>query len=154
MPESRLAVAYNDLVGEVGVYFGYGRGPVFGDPAWAVQQKQVIDSCVKSGLRQFYVPPPIEGSTSSYDWSFLKPVVSMDFPTGKGVVLLPDDFGGFEGELTCGNSSTTVCWPIPLVEDGLIRQRYAVEPSATGWPGRAARARDDPWPSAAPNVGG
>src|SRR5436190_13671644 len=97
--ESTLSLTLNDLSAEVGRFLGYGRGAAFQDAAWTKDQQAAIDSCVASGLRQFYFPPAVPPEISSYDWSFLKPVCTATFTQGASVVALPDDFGGFEGDI-------------------------------------------------------
>lgn len=133
MPESSLALQYKDLKGEVGLFLGYGRGADFGDPAWSTAQTSAIDSIVRSGLRQFYWPPPLDQKGTSYDWSFLKPTVQLGLASGASVVTLPDDFGGFEGRVTLVSSSASY-WPVDLVGEGLVRAKHAELPSQTGAP--------------------
>jgi hypothetical protein len=138
MAESTLSLAYTEVAAEVGSYLGFGRGTSYSDPAWSTQQKNMIDSCVKSGLRQFYFPPPIDGSGSTYDWSFLKPTVTMTLASGVNTLALPDDFGGFEGQITVLGSTNQVCWPIPLCNEGQIREAYSQYPVISGRPTMAA----------------
>jgi len=130
--ESTLSLQYTDLAGEVGFLLGYGRGAELGDPAWTPQQQTAIDSCVKSGLRNFYVP------TEGYDWSFMRPTITLDFPLNAQTVTLPDDFGGIEGQITLKSTSSQVSWPIPVMGEGLVRERYSMLPAATGRPQFAA----------------
>lgn len=136
MAESTLALAYSEVAAEVGSYLGFGRGTNYADPAWSTQQQNMIDSCVKSGLRQFYFPPPIDG-LNTYDWSFLKPTATMTLASGVNTVALPDDFGGFEGVITV-LSPTQVNWPIYLYNEGIIREAYAMNPTISGRPIQAA----------------
>lgn len=134
--ESSLSLQYVQLKGEVGEFLGYGRGPDNGnDSLWNAAQISDIDFCVASGLRQFYFPPPAEGERGSYDWSFLKPTASCPFVSGATTVLLPDDFGGFEGPVTLLTTSTTAMpWKIEWRNEGSLREMYAVNPSMTGPP--------------------
>ncbi len=134
MAESTLSLQYKDLAGEVGLFLGFGRGTPFGDPAWSDQQQAAIDSCVRSGLRQFYFPPPIEGDVSSYDWSFLKPVVSMGFAQGATTIPLPDDFGGLEGRITISSPRGVTWWPVEETGIGDIYLRENQYPNMTGRP--------------------
>jgi len=134
MAESTLSLSFNDLSGETGLFLGYGRGAANNDPPWSSQQQAVIDSCVKSGLRQFYFPPPLQGERTSYDWSFLRPTASLALPNATQVVPLPDDFGGFEGEATLLSSQSQMWWPIKLTSEQRIRAEYSAVPSATGRP--------------------
>ena len=136
--ESTLSLKYSDLAGEVGLFLGFGRGADNGDTPWTTKQQAAIDSCVKSGLRNFYFPPPVEGSQSSYDWSFLKPTRSLPFASGVSTVALPDDFGGFEGPITISSTTASVPWDVPLVGEGSVRQKHAEQPAATGRPVMAA----------------
>jgi hypothetical protein len=61
-----LSITYNELQKVIGRYLGYGRtvyGPDDGSQEWAD-----IEDCIKSGLRQFYVPPPMQGQPGSHQW--------------------------------------------------------------------------------------
>lgn len=136
--ESTLSLKLVDLQGDIGIFLGWGRGAALGDPAWSTQQQAMVDSISKSGLRQFYFPPPVEGQESSYDWSFLKPIVTIDFPAGASTIALPDDFGGFEGEITLLSTTSQVSWPVSLVGEGAVRQQYSALPIANGRPLMAA----------------
>lgn len=137
MPESTLSLSYYDIAGEVGLFLGYGRGANNNDQAWTTHQQAAIDSCVRSGLRQFYFPPPVDG-VSAYDWSFLKPTYSTTLLSTASVIALPDDFGGFEGRITLNSSTGQIWWPIDVVGEGTVRQRYSELPTATGRPLLAA----------------
>ncbi len=76
----------------------------------------------------------------SYEWSFLKPIANIDLPISVQSVVLPDDFGGFEGPITILGTSTQsrICYIIPLVGEGRIRRLYVDLPNATGQPEMAA----------------
>lgn len=133
--ESTLSATYNEVAGEVGLFLGYGRGAANGDAAWTPQQQANIDSAVRSGLRQFYFPPPVQGVTdSSYDWAFLKPTATVDFPPGAKTIPLPDDFGGFEGEITLKSTLGSYWYPVELRSEGYVRQSYALTPNQSGRP--------------------
>lgn len=134
MPEPSLALTYDDLRAEVGTYLGYG-----GDSAeWDDQQESDIESAVRSGLRQFYWPPPLEGQPGGYDWSFLKPTASLALEDGDQTVALPDDFGGVEGRITVSPEDSQVFSPISLHNEGYVREQYSAFPSMTGRPSVAA----------------
>lgn len=138
MPESTLNLTYTDLKGQTGLFLGYGQGTDFGEPAWTAGQSGVIVSLVRSGLRQFYWPPPLEQGGSSYDWSFLKPVSEFTLASGTHVVPLPDDFGGFEGELAFTQDGTSPFMPLPLTGIGHVDAKFAMFGTSTGWPQLAA----------------
>src|SRR5580658_8008960 len=106
MAESSLALAYYELADEVSNFLGYQDGSVLLkakiDNLTSTQQAQrgVLHRVMKSGLRQFYYPPPVQGTDSPTDWSFLHPTSQVDFPSGARSIPMPDDFGGIEGEIT------------------------------------------------------
>ncbi len=134
--ESTLSLTLTDLLQDIGFFLGYGRGTgtIF-DPVWTHQQETNIGVCMKSGLRQFYFPKPLEGEAASYDWSFLRPVASLPFIQSAQTVPLPDDFGGLDGQITIAATTTALMpWPLTVVGEGMLRQYYAVSPSRTGRP--------------------
>ena len=135
MAESTLALGYADYLWRVGNFLGWGKGAPNGDPAYSPSLQLMLDDCVSSGIRQFYFPPPLQPGGSAYDWSFIHPTTTMDLPPNAMVINLPDDFGGFEGCLTCSPGvSTTVPWPIRLHNEAAIREAFAKSPTATGPP--------------------
>lgn len=137
--ESTLSLSLDDLAGDVGVFLGHGRGAANGEQEWDDQQQANVTSCVKSGLRQFYFPPPLPNETASYDWSFLKPLAVLVLPEGARSLRLPDDFGGPEGQITVlGTTTAQTPWAVPLMGEGSVRQNYALTPSRTGRPLMAA----------------
>lgn len=73
MSESTLSITYDDLRSEIGYYLGFRRS----SSAWSADQAATIESCLKSGLRQFYLPEPLPGESVSHLWSFLKPLATL-----------------------------------------------------------------------------
>lgn len=138
MAESSLSVAYWELAGEVGHFLGYGRGPKYENPEWTTDQWNSILSCLKSGLRNFYFPVSVDGTPSSYNWSFLTPTTSIDLTTGDNTTQLPDDYGNIEGTMTVASPINQVCWDIQFTGEGIIRERYAACQTLTGRPQMAA----------------
>lgn len=134
--ESTLSLAKAELEGEIGLFLGFGRGLENGDTEWTAQQYATIRSLRASGERQFYFPPPLEQGGASYDWSFLRPVAELALAQDARSVELPDDFGGFEGQITL--ESTLNTWPIEVLGVGVIHNRYAALPDASGRPELAA----------------
>ena len=137
--ESTLTLGYKELLAEVGQFLGYGKGAEFGHPAWSTKQKDELRSIVDSGLRQFYNPPPLAPGEASYDWSFTKPTASIEIASGASTAQLPDDFGGFEGELTISTSGSSSWHTIPQTNEGVVRERHAANPTTTGRPMMAAQ---------------
>lgn len=114
MAESTLAVDYDELRERIGPVLGYGRS------GWTSDEASEIDDCLRSGLRQFYAPPPLSGQEIAHQWSFLKPTVTFDtvvaYSTGtitvaSGVVTLAS--GTFpawaaQGDITFGSQTYTI----------------------------------------------
>lgn len=132
--ESTLSLKLSDLEAEVGMFLGYGRGANFSETAWSTSQQAVITSCVKSGLRQFYFPPLLEGQSQAYDWSFLRPSMLLTLDEGASSIDLPDDFGGIEGQLTLSDENSRSFWPIAVYGGPRVRQALANYPDTTGCP--------------------
>ncbi len=132
--ESTLSLTMSQLESAIGAFLGYGRGPAYNEPVWPAQTQSTVTDLRHSGERQFY-HPAIEGMI--YVWSFLRPVLTLTIPQGQAVPLpMPDDFGGFEGEITA-SSLTSLLWEtVPLIAD--VRPYYAKNPTLTGRPRLAA----------------
>jgi hypothetical protein len=128
MPDT-LSLTYDDLAGRTGLYLGYGRGTFFGDPAWDSYQSGVIQELVGSGLRNFYYP------AQRYDWSFLRPVCTVEVPEGSDDTLLPQEFGGVEGEVMFSTSGqATAGWPAKQSNEGRILWMRNQQATTTGRP--------------------
>ncbi len=136
MSESTLALKKADFESKVGVFFGWGRGEEAGDEAWDSRKESTIRDCVESGLRQFYFPAPQGGVP--HDWSFLKPVATVALASGETTIALPDDFGGLEGSITVLSPTQSTSWTIPLLNEGIVRERYSSDPAQTGTPAIAS----------------
>lgn len=130
--ESTLALKRSDIAGRVGVFLGWGAGTDNGDTAWTSRQEREINFIVDSGLRQFYNPPPVDGIV--YDWSFLRPHVSLTLASGARSLDLPDDFGQPEGMVYVSTDSTREPCPLQFVNSGQIKQAYSAASDASGKP--------------------
>lgn len=128
--ESNLSVKVSDLEGEVGIFAGWGRDP----DGWDEEQTDILKSCVRSGLRTFYFPPPLDPSGDSYDWSFLRPFATLTLPSGENELMLPDDFGGMEGQLLIQSPTNFDMTAIDHQNEGTVRQALAEAPDSTGAP--------------------
>lgn len=129
MPEPTLALTKDDLEGAIGLYLGYGAGTPNGGPAWTAETQRVVTVLRKSGERQFYYPA-IEGQL--YSWSFLRPVATLTLASGVSIMVMPDDFGGMEGEITASSPTSRLWETVPLTGD--VRPLYARNPTLTGRP--------------------
>lgn len=131
MSEPTLVLRRDDYRAQVGNFLGWGFDPL----GWDENQTQTINIIVESGYRQFLYPEPMEGETSSYDWSFIKPTAQLSFAINASEIHLPDDFGGADGPLTILTSTTTAQpWRIEWRNEGEIRRMYSVNPTMTGPP--------------------
>ncbi len=133
MSESTLSLKKTDLEGMVGLFLGWGRGGDNGDTAWNTAQTAAVNDIVRSALRQFYFPAPL-GMSGFYSWSFLKPQASLILTQGERTLELPDDFGGFEGEVILTNADSLGAWTVPVVNLGVIDGRFSRFPDAAGQP--------------------
>lgn len=136
MPESTLALQYKDLVARTGFFLGFGRGEEFGEKAFTPEQKNDLTEIIKSGLSNFYWPAPIDGVM--FDWSFLRPVADVALASGGVSAELPDDYGGIEGQITVGGTTSQSFYPLRMTNEGTIRESYARYPGASGQPECAA----------------
>ncbi len=124
MAESTLNLKFATIVEEVAAFLGVSLD--------IERQKARVESFVKSGLRQFYFPKA-DGNGNSYDWSFLKPVYRTTLLQNENILALPDDFGGFEGEIVVALESGSF-WPVKLVGIGRVELDNARLPVTLGYP--------------------
>lgn len=125
-----MSVAYADLRADVGFFLGHGRGVDFGDPVWTVQQEAAINRCVKGGLRKFY--------HCGYDWSFLRPVATLNLASGSRTVEMPDDFGGLEEQVVVADVSGRRSCALFLTSVSHVRQMETRHPDTSGLPSLCA----------------
>ena len=95
MAEPGLALSHDDLRDHI-VEFLYGGTGDYDTPststgAYSDTEKKFTDRVLQSGLRQFYLPPPVQGRR--HDWSFLKVEGSLDLqaPYTGGYVSFDSD---------------------------------------------------------------
>lgn len=129
MSEPTLALDYTLLTARVGAFAGWGRGSLFGDPAWSATKMNTIDDCVRSGCRRVYKCTP------PYDWSFLHVFVQLDCPPNATTIPLPDDCAGIEGDLIIVNPGNSSWQPrVKLTNPAFVYEMYAKVPTAVGPP--------------------
>lgn len=136
--ESTLALSYEKLRRDIGLFLGYGPGELYSGRAWEDAELRDIASAIESGLRQFYSPPRLEGESCAHTWSFLSPVTTLRFSSGAEVLELPDDFGSINQRMNLTASANSGPIVVDLVNDGQIRLLYAADNAATGAPCYAA----------------
>jgi hypothetical protein len=136
MPESTLSLTYNELRAEVGTFLGYGsdvtlwaQDDSLSAAANAQRQKkrELVESCVRSGLRRFYSP-------GNYEWSFLRPTTQINIPSGSVDVRLPLNFGGLDGPMYYHGDESRAGAGITIVGEGEIRKKRQDAPDTTGTP--------------------
>jgi len=138
MAESTLNLPITELNSEVASFLGWGRDST----KWDVRKKEDIRACVETCLRKFYFQAQPDPRDSNHNWTFLKPVATITLPLASATADLPDDFGGFEGEVTVSQSGVSGgFWPLKLVSEEMIRVKYAAFPSITGRPVAAAESQ-------------
>ncbi len=135
MAEPTLSLTKADLEAEIGAFLGFGRGTLYAENVWTDEQTRAIQAIRASGERQFYYNPalPDLGIPAGYDWSFLKPVSTASLAQNVPTVPLPDDYGGFEGQITISQSGQAFV-PIDLVGIGMIYGKFASSPTSSGRP--------------------
>lgn len=93
MAESTLSVTRADIVRHIA------RQQFWDSASVDSEQLANLNDIIKSGLRNFYLPPILPGERVQHNWSFLRPVWHMQLVGDKGDYDLPDDFGGFVSDL-------------------------------------------------------
>jgi hypothetical protein len=136
MAESTLVLTITDLQARLGAYAGWGQGNVspYGDAAWTTYQQNIITDATASGLRRFYYPEPLPNQPQSHAWSFLRPNVTLPLVHNTQEIQLPDDFGGFEGELTIQTGAGVLWAPVKLCNIGEVEAKRMVWPTTSGKP--------------------
>lgn len=153
MPESSLAVAYQELQQKLGDYMGFGRGTGGGETAWDDFQTRRVEMFLKEGLADFYF--------CGQQWSFLKPVLTLTLPEAANTLDLPDDYGGVEGMASVSSDAGAWWFPLSFGPISTVYQKEAELADTTGRPlyccvepikgttlGRSTRERLRFWPTA------
>jgi len=100
MAESTLSITYSELRLAIAHYLGM----TLTASSWTTNEEAMIAMVLKSALRQFYFPPPVNNERP-HEWSFLKPVTTMD-------TIAPYDTGTIAIAVTETTVTlTTGTWP-------------------------------------------
>jgi hypothetical protein len=104
MAESTLSIGYDDLQIEVGRFLGYSATVA----SWDAGQVAEVDRYIQAGVRQFYYPPATAGAEAGYEWSFLKPVATIQtaIDDAPGIGSLNTNSKGTRKDLFAGLSRT------------------------------------------------
>lgn len=134
MAESTLNLTFDDYLGEVGGFLGWGRGAALGDRDWGTRKTAQLKDIVRAGLRKAYFPSVPNRPDGTYHWSFLRILKTLTLAEGETSVDLPSDFKNFEGPIALSNSSgdgVKQVWP---TDEARIVWAEARNPSTTGCP--------------------
>lgn len=134
MPESTLTLDQFQLEAEVGDYAGYGLGARFENRAWTTDQQSRITRSVHSGLRSVYFTQEMEGIPGAYEWSFLRPTSELTLAEDSSSLLLPDDFGGIQGDIIPASTSGESQFPIAITGPGELYKARSLSSDCTGRP--------------------
>lgn len=133
-PATGLLVNKAYLKRLIGDAFQY--GPHSG--VWDNTQAQRVKLALETGLRKFYAPNILPGERYRHDWSFLKPVYSLQLVVGQAIYDLPEDFSMFVGEeLIFEQEEAYRASAIKLVSERQVSKELGMTTSA-GRPYRAA----------------
>lgn len=117
MAESSLSLGQPDFAKEAGQYLGY--GPTSAN--WTAGQTDEVDRLIQRGLRWFYNPGMIPGSSIKHRWSFMRPVTTLVTVAGTSTYTLPDDFGGMDSERMAFAAADGVYSSVMIVPETNIR---------------------------------
>lgn len=131
MAESTLALKKADFQEKTAIFLGWGRGEDNGDTPWTDLQISQLKEFVDSAGRMVYWPA-LDGQ--SYDWSFMRPVVTLALAEDEATIAIPDDLSGVEGEITVASTEAQAWYPIPFVGVGHVYAKASRYPDQTGRP--------------------
>ncbi len=130
-----LQLDMNNLKGEIGDYLGWGRGEAEGEEAWDADKDRQLTRLLNTALRWVYLEATLDPKMPPHRWTFLTPSANFTVTSGNRTVLLPEDFGGFEGKyLVVTQADGQVNAKVPLIVDSYIDAQYATVNDATGRP--------------------
>lgn len=109
---------------EVGRMLGLSR-----DPAdWSAQSAQDVWDIIDSGLACFYVPPRAPGERKAHQWSFLRPIGTIDFEVDTNEYDMPANYAGADGPIFyVPNNDTLVPTQIFTTSEAVILQRQSLD---------------------------
>ena len=134
MSDSTLSLTLGELRSEVARYLQFGRG--YNDLAG--REKADVDSCIRRGVRQFLSPPPVDGSTESHTWSWLRPEGTLTTVASTVSYDLPANFGGIIGPFAYQSSTDGSIRPIEVTSVSALNARKQMDTITTGRPELAA----------------
>lgn len=114
--------------------------------AWDHRQAERVRLALETGLRKFYSPQVLPGEKYPWQWSFLKPLLSVSTAAGKSVYELPDDLAILDGHLTYAPGAAVLYQSVELIAEHQIRH-FMQRQSTSSRPRFAAVRPKPPDPS-------
>lgn len=112
---------YSDIRKEVGHLRGYGLDI----DEWTAEQKELVELILKRGTNKFY-------TGASYDWNFLKPLVTLTILDDSESLLLPVNFAYLIGEIYFDGSNAGC--PLAVENEAVVFRRRNSAVTSTGIP--------------------
>ena len=132
-PPDDLTVDLDYLHRLIGSKLGYGAH----SGSWGNTQREQVNEVVRTGLRRFYSPPVFPGEKYAHEWSFLRPIATLNLKADVFEYELPKDYAMMDGPLTYSPGTSVLYPPIKMVSEHQVRgKRQSLE--ITGRPEIAA----------------
>ncbi|GAG06997.1 unnamed protein product, partial [marine sediment metagenome] len=103
----------------VGRHLSY--GPSIGH--WTHTQAAEVAEVVRTGLRRFYTPPVLPDEKYAHEWSFLRPLETLNTVDGEYEYDLPAHFAMLDGPLTYGADESSLSQTVKLVSEHQVRMK-------------------------------
>ena len=131
----------NTLKSLTGLHMEFGQNP----DAWTETQRREVLQMVTEGVARVHQAAPQGGRTSTYEWSFLTPLRTINLVSGVYEYDLPADFGGFAGlggsPLTYAAGDNVLYPSIEIIGEHHIRRLLQQTVQATGRPLKAGHGQ-------------
>ena len=131
MMPMNLGLTREELREEVGRFLGYGRSY----ENYHQSEREDVKSWIRRGLRQFYSPPPMPGSTKSHEWNFLRPTATLPVIAGTSSYSLPEEIGSVVGDLVYASEQMKPS--VQILNYQRFLQAKTTNPTRTGRPSYA-----------------
>lgn len=132
-PPDDLTVDLDYLERLIGSKLGFGAH----SGSWGNTESEQVNEVVRTGLRRFYSPPVFPGEKYAHEWSFLRPLATMNLQADVYEYEFPKDYAMLDGPLTYSPGTSVLYQPIKLVSEHQVRaKRQSLE--ITGRPQIAA----------------
>lgn len=133
MAESTLNLKLDEIRAKLGRFAGWTST----SSNWSTEQLSIINDALASGLRRFYFPTPVDQPTlTGYEWSFLRPLITLDFAANTNIIQMPDEYVAMSGNKVSIAPQGTTAQPyeIKWTNIGKIQELYSITPTMIGPP--------------------